>query len=60
VIEKFVKENLTEANESFKKWVGYFATGLIALIVFGIVGWIVLVTTGYLYLEHLKHAAAVM
>jgi hypothetical protein len=57
MIEKYLKENMTEMSDSFKKWLGYFATGFIALIIFGVVGWIALITTGYVYLEHLRNTA---
>lgn len=59
MIQRFLKENLTEISDSFKKWLGYFATGLIALIIFGITGWFALIAGGYAYLEHLKTTATI-
>lgn len=41
---------------AFKKWLGYFATGLIALLFFGIAGFFILMFAGYSYLNDLREA----
>lgn len=40
--------------EAFKKWIGHFATGVFALIFFGVAGFFVLIGAGYIHLLHLQ------
>ena len=44
---------MDDLTNGFRKWIGYIATGISALIFFGVTGWLALVFAGYFYLKHL-------
>jgi hypothetical protein len=48
-------DRMNKMIEAFKKWIGHFATGVFALIFFGVAGFFVLIGAGYMHLLHLQH-----